>query len=154
MLTNQWVKYRYGVFDEKGFKNDPMYPLYWMTPGDDRGTEKITSCAATSNGIRLDTIRTLNSTTTGEICSLQINHQTGHPSDSKCIPLPDPRSNHDIISSLLSHPSLPNNEHFCDESTHNSKAPNKHNHLCQGSSVWEVMNRHDDFKYNSYRYVF
>lgn len=150
LLLNQWVKYRYGVFDERGFKNDPMYPLYWMTPGDGPGTEKITSCAATFNGQTVDTIRTLNKTTTGEICSLQINHETGHPFDSKCIPHADVRSNDDIISSLLSHPSLPNNEYFCDEKTHNKKSPNKHNNLCDGSSVWEVMNRHEDFKNNRY----
>lgn len=152
LLLNQWVKYRYGVFDEKGFKNDPIYPLYWMTPGDGPGTEKITSCAAGSNGETVDTIRTLNKTTTGEICSLQINHETGHPIDSKCIPQPDLRSNDDIISSLLSHPSLPHNEYFCDEKSHNKKSPNKHNNLCEGSSVWEVMSRHEDFK-NSNRYV-
>ena len=152
LLLNQWVKYRYGVFDEKGFKNDPMYPLYWMTPGDGPGTEKITSCAATAKREIRDTIRTLNRTATGDICSLQINHETGHPVDSKCIPQPDLGSNNDIISSLLSHPSLPNNEKFCDQNSHNNKQPNKQNNLCEGSSVWEVMNRHQDFKNN--RYVF
>ena len=26
----EWNRYRYGVFPEIGFKNDPLYPYYWQ----------------------------------------------------------------------------------------------------------------------------
>ena len=26
----EWNRYRYGVFPEIGFKNDPLYPFYWQ----------------------------------------------------------------------------------------------------------------------------
>lgn len=38
---------------------------------------------------------------------------------------------------------------FCDEHTHVRTTPTKHNFLCDGKSVWEVMREHPDFKYGS-----
>lgn len=30
-LVREWAKYRYGIFDEIGFKNDPIYPKCYRT---------------------------------------------------------------------------------------------------------------------------
>lgn len=35
--------------------------------------------------------------------------------------------------------------HFCNASTHDPSAPTKHNQLCGGRSVWEVLETHPDF---------
>ena len=26
----EWSRYRYGIFPERGFKNDPIYPYFWQ----------------------------------------------------------------------------------------------------------------------------
>jgi len=152
ILINNWAKYRYGVFDEHGFLGDRLYPLYWSTPGvheEDNSMGfhgvKITSCVATDTGRREDTIRSRNETSSGAPCSLRTNPSTGFPQDNDCIPFPLEEGNGQVISSLMSHPTLSKNRYFCDASTHNPRAPNKHNNLCQGLSVSEVINRHPDF---------
>ena len=33
-FVNEWVKYRYGVFDEIGFQADPIYPKCWHLDDD------------------------------------------------------------------------------------------------------------------------
>lgn len=151
VLLSNWAKYRYGVFDEHGFLSDKMYPLFWNTPGadEDASQEKVTSCAATATGQLLQTIRTQNRTSSGQICSLRVNAVTGQPEERStgddCIPFLDRDLNQDIVSSLLSHPSLPNNKFFCNKGTHNAAAPNKQNNLCEGASIGEVISRHSDF---------
>ena len=146
VLLSHWAKYRYGVFDEHGFLGDKLYPLYWNTPGAESEQEKVTSCAATAAGQNLQTIRSVNRTSNSAICSLNVNPATGHPDDSSdCIPFSDREGNDDVVSSLLSHPSLPNSRFFCNKSTHNTLAPNKQNNLCQGASVGQVISRHADF---------
>lgn len=144
VLLSNWAKYRYGVFDEHGFPADKLYPLFWDTPGADVPLEKVTSCAATASGQNLETIWTENRTLGNYKCSLRVNEATGHP-DNDCIPVVDRHMNDEVVSSLLSHPVLRNNKFFCNKSNHNSKAPNKHNNLCEGSSVAEVISRHSDF---------
>lgn len=149
VLLSNWAKYRYGVFDEHGFPGDKLYPLFWNTPGADASQEIVTSCAATASQ-NLETIRTKNQTSNGrEICSLRVNAGTGQP-DGDCIPIIERDMNDEVVSSLLSHPVLRNNKFFCNKSNHNSKAPNKHNNLCEGSSVAEVISRHSDFSSSRY----
>ena len=148
ILLSNWAKYRYGVFDEHGFPGDKLYPLFWNTPGAAVMTadqEKVTSCAATASGQILETIETENRTSSGMLCSLRVNPSTGRPDDSSdCIPFANRNLNNDVVSSLLSHPSLSNNKYFCNSNTHNSKAPNKQNNLCEGLSTGEVISRHSD----------
>lgn len=155
ILLKNWAKYRYGVFDEHGFVGDRLYPLYWTSPGEDHhanhhlssASHRITSCGATGRSTKLHSIRTMNFTSSGVPCNLRTNPKTGFPDDSAldCIPFASTDSNYEVISSLMSHPTLKNNRYFCDSSTHNNRAPNKHNNLCQGLSVSEVINRHPDF---------
>lgn len=152
ILLSNWVKYRYGVFDEHGFIGDPMYPLYWKTPGaPEEQLERVTSCAAHSpDSPPVASIRTVNQTSSGAPCTLKTNPLTGLPERSdrhgECIALPDTSSNGDIVTSLLSHPALPRVKYFCTEQSHNDKAPNKQNILCEGQSISQVINRHPDFQ--------
>lgn len=151
ILLANWVKYRYGVFDEHGFIGDSMYPLYWKTPGSPmEENEKVTSCAATDRHDRpLETIHTVNQTSNGELCNLRINQATGLPEDrNECIPFADLNSNINVVTSLLSHPTLPKNKYFCTETSHNGKAPTKQNILCEGLSISQVVNRHPDFHHS------
>jgi hypothetical protein len=41
-LVQQWAKYRYGVFDEVGYKSDPVYPTCYQG---DRGHSQVTGCS-------------------------------------------------------------------------------------------------------------
>ncbi|OXA62643.1 Calcium-activated chloride channel regulator 1 [Folsomia candida] len=55
-------------------------------------------------------------------------------------------NNDRIVSSIMSFPGLKNVHMFCDQNTHNSKAPTKQNFLCEGKSISEIINAHPDFK--------
>lgn len=39
-FVKEWAKFRYGVFEELGFPNDPIYPTYYKQGGE----RKPTSC--------------------------------------------------------------------------------------------------------------
>ena len=150
ILLSNWAKYRYGVFDEHGFIGDAMYPLNWKTPGSPSEAgefEKVTSCAATSrDGGKVESIRTVNQTSSGDVCTLKSNLATGLPDErNECIPFADTTANVNVVSSLLSHPTLARNQYFCNENNHNDKAPNKQNVVCEGLSISQVVNRHPDF---------
>jgi Calcium-activated chloride channel. len=41
-LVQQWAKYRYGVFDEVGYKSDPVYPTCYQG---DRSQNQVTGCS-------------------------------------------------------------------------------------------------------------
>lgn len=147
ILLNNWAKYRYGVFDEHGFMGDRLYPLFWSTPGVDEDNHKtnafhanITSCAASSDSNAAKALEVRE-----EDCQLQTNPHTGFPDDSSDCTV-TPKENEDITSSMMSHPSLKNSRFFCNKNNHNSRSPNKHNNLCEGKSVSEVIFSHPDFK--------
>lgn len=153
ILLKNWAKFRYGVFDEHGFNGDRLYPLFWSTPGEDEHHNhwktngfhsKITSCAASSHANH-ESIDFTAKDSKRQPCSLKMNPMTGLPDEfSSCSP--EVEGNEDIISSLMSHPTLKNNRFFCNQSTHNPRSPNKHNNLCEGRSVSEVILNHPDFK--------
>jgi len=43
-FVHEWTKFRYGVFEEIGFENDPVYPSgYHVPPKNGKGTTKVTS---------------------------------------------------------------------------------------------------------------
>lgn len=41
-LVREWAKYRYGVFDEVGYANDPIYPQCYRQ---ERGAQEATGCS-------------------------------------------------------------------------------------------------------------
>ena len=41
VLANEWVKLRYGVYDEVGYVKDAFYPAYYKTVSRDSGEETL-----------------------------------------------------------------------------------------------------------------
>ncbi|CAG0897416.1 unnamed protein product [Darwinula stevensoni] len=127
ILVREWAKYRYGVFEEAGYPQDPLYPSYF-TPYLESGPEMEAPTGCSNGHVKGN-----------RICS-----------GDSCHFLPDNKgSNDDITSSLMSYlPILPNVEDFCDEKNHNADAPTQHNALCSGKSTWEIISSHPDFSQN------
>ncbi|XP_042893169.1 uncharacterized protein LOC122267206 [Penaeus japonicus] len=46
-LAKEWAKYRWGVFEEHGYKDDPLYPL--TREGSKEGTEELNVCLNKAN---------------------------------------------------------------------------------------------------------
>ncbi|XP_018014352.2 calcium-activated chloride channel regulator 1 [Hyalella azteca] len=123
LFAQEWAKYRWGVFEEYGHADDPLYPSYHRT---DTRTHVPTGCS--------------NVPVVGIPSSCDPYHQACHFH-------PQPLRNIKVTSSLLFLHHLPNVNQFCDETTHDSTAPTKHNALCGGRSAWQVMSQHNDFKH-------
>lgn len=123
VLTHEWVHYRYGVFDEYGFRGDRRYPAAYM----DQGTLKPTVC--TDAELRATLSDTCAESPSNYDCFFRAEvNQTG------------------IHSSMMSLHFLPDVVQFCDQGTHNKYAPTPQNDFCSGLSVWEVMGQHPDFR--------
>lgn len=43
LLVKEFAKYRYGVFDEQGYNNDPIYPMCYYD--DQNNQAKLTGCS-------------------------------------------------------------------------------------------------------------
>ncbi|CAL8076188.1 unnamed protein product [Orchesella dallaii] len=170
MFVHEWAKFRYGVFEEIGFENDPIYPTSYY--GDDNsGYYGYSRNPTSSNAERRPTSCTnkqLQGSWTGD-CDRrsgsskqqqqteqqhQYHHGYEHPSASgesndrsgaNCVFEPLLSDNRNITSSIMSHPHLRNVRSFCDHSTHNRYAPTKHNFLCDRKSISEVIYSHPDF---------
>ncbi|CAL4115320.1 unnamed protein product [Meganyctiphanes norvegica] len=84
-LLKQWVKFRWGVFDEYGYKNDVLYPATYRDPGS--GVSRNNDCRRRGS-------------------------------------------------------EMP----FCDASDHIPEAPTKHNAMCRGRSVWNIIEQSQDFR--------
>ena len=82
LLLAEWAKFRWGVFDERGHTNDPLYPSTFRDP--DTNKWVATGCA--------------DGTVQGSSCD---SSQTG------CSFLPEPHANGHLASSLLAFPDFP-----------------------------------------------
>ncbi|KAK3860859.1 hypothetical protein Pcinc_033121 [Petrolisthes cinctipes] len=120
LLLAEWAKFRWGVFDERGHTNDPLYPPTFRDPNTHQWA--ATSCA--------------DGAVKGNICD---------PSQPGCSFTPEPYSNGHLSSSLLAFPELRSVRLFCNDKTHNRVAPTKHNALCGGRSAWEIIQQTTDF---------
>ncbi|GIX67627.1 calcium-activated chloride channel regulator 2 [Caerostris extrusa] len=133
LLAREWLKYRYGVFDENGFEDDSMYPDYYRIPGSP--DIRVTEC--TSPEVQYY----FKNPATGENCSMDIPAEYGI-----CRVHPDPESTDNVTSSLMYfHEELPNMEHVCGKNhSHKDNHPSKQNTLCSGSSIWKVLKSSSD----------
>ncbi|XP_034250009.1 calcium-activated chloride channel regulator 2-like [Thrips palmi] len=120
-LAREFAKYRYGVFDESGIEDDPIYPICHRREPNNRLS--LTGCS----DLPLEGEHTA--------CATGTNH-------ANLSELVQPSSH----SSLMFAPSVPHVDHFCDEHTHDRLAPTKQNAFCGRRSVMEVINLHDDFR--------
>ncbi|XP_063590890.1 calcium-activated chloride channel regulator 3A-1-like [Penaeus indicus] len=137
VLVHEWAKLRWGVFDEFGYPNDEMYPLFYASQnivGDK--VEVIALPNHCADKKLLGKLRDI----TGSSCSY-----VGDLPDENCRFIPD--DDQDAVSSLMSLYYIASVEEFCGETRHhNLMAPNKHNNKCNLRSVWSVIESHPDFK--------
>ena len=131
VLVAEWAKLRYGVFDEFGFPGDPVYPAHFTVGGSIVPTGSSDGPVAGSWRSALDSSEGCEPTSTSKNCFFQ-------PSDSA--------SNARLECSLGYLPFLPGVKRFCRgeearRGSHGAMAPTKHNVLCAGNSVPDVVYR-------------
>uniref|UniRef100_A0A146KVC4 Calcium-activated chloride channel regulator 4 n=1 Tax=Lygus hesperus TaxID=30085 RepID=A0A146KVC4_LYGHE len=120
-IAREWAKYRYGVFDEVGFLDDPIYPLcYFSDLSEDIQVNGCSDKPISERGM----------------C------KSGSVNVSMLV-------NPEAQTSLLFTESH-RVEKFCDASSHDRFAPTKHNNLCDRKSVMQVINQHKDFANGSF----
>uniref|UniRef100_A0A8C4Q5W5 Chloride channel accessory 1 n=1 Tax=Eptatretus burgeri TaxID=7764 RepID=A0A8C4Q5W5_EPTBU len=130
LIVHQWAHLRWGLFDEY----DNIQPFY-TSPS---GSLEFVRCSEDIPWKMLD-------------CSLKrcklkpcwVNNQTGLP-EATCIPVAKETLTTKV--SIMSHYRISGD--FCNVSTHNTKAPNNQNRLCNLRSSWEVMLNTDDFAHD------
>ncbi|KAF7265700.1 hypothetical protein GWI33_020783 [Rhynchophorus ferrugineus] len=123
-LIKEFAMYRYGVFEEQGYFNDPVYPMCYY---DDLSKKaKVSACSdlpISENGLcSADSSTSFNATE-----------------------LVDPNAR----SSIMFAAEAPSVSMFCDDGNHDRFAPTKHNLICQRKSVLEIILRHSDFSNNN-----
>ncbi|CAL4152215.1 unnamed protein product, partial [Meganyctiphanes norvegica] len=143
VLLMEWAKLRWGVFDEIGYHDDKIFPLFYhyKSPEDEHLRLKPTYCADEEiNGWYLNKMDPKAS------CGY---NRDGLP-DSDCRFLPGAYQT--ANSSIMSYPFIRSDsvKEFCDifnqvSHPHNPHAPTKQNFHCKHQSVWEVMRKHPDF---------
>ncbi|CAG0887034.1 unnamed protein product [Darwinula stevensoni] len=124
-FAREWLKYRYGVFDELGYPNDPLYPAFYGSPdGPSYPLGKPTGCS--------DVPIPGNTTTSTD--------------GTKSVFVPDLLSS-SASESLLYMDFLPKVKGLC---THNDGiAPTKQNVLCGYRSARDVVMSHNDTNFPS-----
>lgn len=141
-LAREWLKYRYGVFDENGYFKDPLYPLYYNTPGSDRNEIKVTDCANIE--ITYDF-----KDQEGNNCSSPEDALRQRLDLKKCIISVDEENVQNLTSSLMYYKEdISNMLHVCGrdpDHPHNNRSPNKQNALCRGKSIWDIVSKSKDF---------
>ena len=115
-LVREWAKFRYGVFDERGFAQDPVYPKCFLS---DR--TEVTGCSDAP----LDP---------SAICRDVYGQNLTAAVDAAS------------RSSILFSAESPSVAMFCDEGNHNRYAPTKQNQLCNRQSSLQVILQHPDFQ--------
>ena len=136
----EWSKFRYGVFEEHGYPGDPLYPMFYskqiFTAQGSRNVVKPNLCT------NVEPSGTMESVNNGEC---DINSENGMPSDDCIFVVNGPSS---LESSVMAVPYLDGNDQWCDiteERLHNSEITTKHNTMCEGLSVFEVVRQSPDF---------
>ncbi|CAL8101953.1 unnamed protein product [Orchesella dallaii] len=139
LMVREWVKFRYGVFDENGFAHDEKYPAEFV------GTNgKVVPTACHLNRSTCNDPELCGDSATNARVHHHGHHHHHHHSHSKSQSSSDEQ--HLWDTSMMSLPLHNSVNEFCDERTHIRTTPTKHNFLCDGKSIWEVMKQHEDFK--------
>ncbi|XP_071548862.1 calcium-activated chloride channel regulator 1-like [Panulirus ornatus] len=144
-LVHEWAKLRWGVFEEFGYPNDTLFPLLYWTSGE--GEKPVVMPNYCTNEKPKGSLRDRES-------DGPCHYHNGLP-DNNCRFVPDSgqkmaSSSSSSSSSLMAFYYLSGTERFCDSAQeaghqHNQFAPTRHNELCGGRSVWDVIRRHPDF---------
>ncbi|KAK4029989.1 hypothetical protein OUZ56_022946, partial [Daphnia magna] len=137
-VLREWVKHRYGVFDETGFDGDLQYPL--------RTSQYGSHPPSNSSELQQDNSCTTFANNTSEALEDDGRNGSGHidtPSNStssiSAHPVKATPPQTSIMASLDA-------DDWCDGSNHIRWMPTKQNVLCEEQSVWQVMETHPDFR--------
>ena len=122
-FVKEWAKLRYGIFDERGYANDLLFPNYYYVNGD------IYPTVATNDRVNGEWIDTRG-------------QGNCNPTTNECYYKPIGANDH-ITCSLGDMHYLPSVKKFC-HSTYLPMAPTKHNVLCNGKSAGEIIASHED----------
>ncbi|XP_045129842.1 mucin-22-like isoform X2 [Portunus trituberculatus] len=124
-LVAQWARYRWGVFGEEGYLGDAVHPPSYLHLNASSLSWNPTLC---HNGDLQGDFSGSCEAGDSANCSFSINAEASR----------------NVTSSLMALPNLQSVLEFCDEDTHNAAVPTKHNLMCSGSSIWQVISRHPD----------
>ena len=127
ILAHEFVKLRFGIFDETGFPGDLLYPSYFMMNGSvfPTGTSDITVKGSWES---------------------PDNKTVCEDDYASCVYQPQ-GENQQAGCSLGYLPFLPGVAAYCQpEQILLRYAPTKQHVLCGGESAWEVINNSEDFK--------
>ena len=148
LLVKEWAKYRYGVFDDQGYPGDSFYPAHFIAVEGDNEYRVLPT--GTTNAMvrgRWETLGDGRHSSPTENCD---------PRKETCLFRPLEGTNGQVTCSINFLPFLPSVRAWCnnEQSTKSSAAlnpmtPSKHNVLCKGRSVMEVINSHPDFNPSS-----
>jgi len=128
LFLKEWSKYRYGVFDDSGFPGDVLYPAHVSY------LDRIYPSGSSNAMLRGSWFYTNSS----ENCD---------PRYNECYFSPEPGRNDQVTCSISFLPFLPSVKDWCEpEQISTPIGPTKHNVLCNGKSVHQVINSHPDFK--------
>ena len=125
LFVKEWAKLRYGIFEERGYANDLLFPNYYH-----------------ANGEIYPTI-TANDRVKGEWIDTQ-GLAPCNPTKQECYFKPLGANNH-ITCSLGNFHYLPSVKKFCPVTQENiPMPPTQHNVLCNGRSARDIIYSHDD----------
>ncbi|CAL4109394.1 unnamed protein product, partial [Meganyctiphanes norvegica] len=122
-LVAGWSRYRWGVFEERGYDGHDRFPAHHVR--DTKPT--MTSCLPPNATGHWEN-------SFGECDSDDIGNCRWKPDEMQ-----------QLNSSLLSHIGIPKIWGFCDKASHDPESPTPQNLLCEGRSSWEIMQEHPDF---------
>ena len=135
VFVYEWSRLRYGVFSEHGYPGDPLYPMFyhkqsWTASGPVTEVKPNLCTNVEPEG-------SLHSMSGGPCL-------TGQTSDCY-FTASGPNT---LQSSIMALPYLPGTDQWCDtteDRVHDAELPTKHNVMCGGLSVMEVVQQHPDF---------
>ncbi|KAG7168523.1 Calcium-activated chloride channel regulator 4A-like 1, partial [Homarus americanus] len=127
VFMHEWAHYRWGVWEEYGYPGDSVYPVRYSTAN---GETLPTAC---HHGHLHGEFKTKK----GENCK---------DDNSQCYFFPDENNNASSTKSSLMSLTYLSDGNFCDSETHDPWAPTPQNLQCGRRSVWEMLNKHPDFR--------
>ncbi|XP_059839805.1 calcium-activated chloride channel regulator 1-like isoform X1 [Hypanus sabinus] len=128
VFVHEWARFRWGVFNE----HNDLIPFY----SSNNGTSEATRCSLSIKGTIAEC--------KGSSCSTCTIDQSTRLPNKECRYFPE--KNQPSSSSIMYLQGLPNVDKFCDAETHNAEAPNMQNEMCNYESIWDVMNKSEDFR--------
>ena len=140
VFVYEWSRLRYGVFSEHGYPGDPLYPMFyhkqsWTASGPVTEVKPNLCTNVEPEGSQ--------SSISGGPC--QPDPTTGLPGSDCYFTASGPNT---LQSSIMALPYLPGTDQWCDtteDRVHDAELPTKHNVMCGGLSVMEVVQQHPDF---------